>query len=419
MVHAYEDPAPANIRRWAIFVLGSINFVLSMFYRASVAVIAPSLMEELHIGSAGLSDISAAFYYSFAAAQLPLGWAIDRFGPRRTMSVLGVVAILGATAFAFGRSAQELLLARVLLGLGMSGNMMVLLTLLAVWFPVNRFAFLSGTAIAVGVLGNLLAATPLALLHAGLGREGSFLVFALVNTLVVCAFVAVMRDRPEGSGTDRRETPSPIRGLGKLVGMYSYWAISISNFIRYGYFAALQSLWLGPFLIFGFGWSEIDAGNALLALGVGYMLGLPLWGTLSDRILRSRKLVILPTMFVLAFMALCFSFLERAIPFWTVLSACFVFGFVASPGQIMYAHIKELLPPEMTAQAMTSVNLFTILGVGAMINLLGALLGPEPGALADPAAFRALWFTGAVGLGIVCVLYFFVPDSPVLKKAPE
>jgi MFS family permease len=415
----FPDPAPGSRRRWAIFAIGSLNFLISMFYRVSPAVISPTLVRDLGLTSSQLSDLSAAFYYAFALSQVPLGMAIDRIGPRLSMSFLSVAAIGGAVCFAMGRTPEHLIAARALLGIGMSGNMMVLLALLAAWFPVNRFAFLSGAAIAVGSLGNLFAATPLALLTQAMGWRNSFLLFAGINAAIVLTFLVVAKDRPEGRVSGVGRPLSLFAGLSQLTGMFSYWAISMSNFVRYGYFAALQSLWLGPFLVFGMGMSELAAGNCLLCLGIGYMIGLPVWGSVSDRVLRSRKKVVLPTMMAFCLITLSFVLWTRSVPTWTIALTFFCFGFTAAPGQILYAHMKELLPPTMIARALTSVNFFTILGVGAMIHIMGFFMPEEPSAIAGPGSFHHLWYVGVVGLTIVCVLYSLVPDSTALKRADQ
>jgi MFS family permease len=397
-----------------MYIIGSLNFLLSMFYRVSIAVISPALMLDLDLNSSQLSDLSASFYYAFALSQLPLGVAIDRLGPRVTMSFLAVAAVGGGLFFAMATSPVELIAARALLGVGMSGNMMILFTLLADWFPVNRFAFLSGIAIAVGSLGSLLAATPLALLSLSVGWRGSFLIFAGINAVIVVTFILVMRDSPEGRTATYKKSESLVQGLGRLVRMYSYWSISLSNFIRYGYYAALQSLWLGPFLVFGMSMSELEAGNVILCMGIGYMIGLPFWGSVSDRVLRSRKQVVLPTMIAFCLLTLSMVWWTPSTPPWLLFLTLFCVGFTSAPGQIFYAHIKELVPSSMTARAITSVNLFSILGVGAMIHILSLLSGHDASALTGPESFRFLWYAGAAGLALGCVVYSMVPDSRVL-----
>lgn len=392
-----------------------MNFVLSMFYRVSTTVISSALANDVGLTSGQLGDLSAAFYYSFALSQLPLGLALDRLGPRISMGFLAVAAVGGALLFAIGTSVSQLVLGRVLLGIGMSGNLMVVLVLLAVWFPVDRFAFLSGIVVSLGVSGNLLAATPLALLTQAVGWRGSFLVFAGLNFVVVFAFLLVIRDSPQGNTAAARKPASVFEGIGKLISMYSYWVISLASFVRYGYFAALQGLWVGPFLIYGMGLGELHAANAVLFMGLGYMVSLPVSGFLSDRVFRSRKKLVLVALLVFALVISSILPWTRSTGYYTVLATFFSLGLFAAPGQIMYAHIKELLPNSMHSQAMTAVNLFTVLGAAAMTQLLGFLIAAEPSGITSPEGFQVMWYLGAGCLAVVSLLYALVPDSQVLR----
>ncbi len=416
-VQGFIDPAPGNRQRWVIFIVGSLGFVLSMFYRVSTAIISPDLARELSLSSAQLGQLSAAFFYAFAANQIPLGLALDRFGVRRIMAVLAVLAVAGAVLFAATHSFAGLLLARVLLGIGMSGNLMVVLALLAAWFPVDRFAFLGGMVISIGTLGNMLAATPLALLAQSMGWRGTFYAFALVNAVLAAAFLLVVRDRPPGAQAPQPKSASSLfKGLSRLLGMYPYWAIAFSNFFRYGYFAALQGLWAGPFLIYGLGFSPVTAGNIILAMGLGYMVGLPLCGRISDRLLRSRKKVVLPTFIGFCLLVISIRFWGETVSFGLAWFTFFGLGFLAAPGQIMYAHIKELLPPDMTAQALTMTNIFPALGAATITHVLGLLIAADPASLTKPADFYTLWYVGGIGLAVTIILYSLVPDSQALRR---
>jgi len=332
------------------------------------------------------------------------------------MGFLALAAVGGALLFAAGPTLAHLVAARALLGIGMSGNLMVVLALLAAWFPVNRFALLSGLVVAIGVLGNLLAATPLAVLSLAIGWRGAFLVFAAINTVVVGALLLVMRDYPPGHDPTPVKKQSLTGGLAELVKTYNYWAISLGSFVRYGYFAALQGLWAGPFLIYGLGLGEVAASNVLLVMGIGYMIGLPISGSLSDTVLRSRKQVVLGSLVGFFVVTISVGWLAPATPLWYVLLVFFVLGFCAAPGQIMYAHIKELLPASMIARAITAVNLFTVLGAGVITQVLGLLMGLEPSNLKGPGDFQAIWHVGAIALATVGILYSFVPDSKALKR---
>jgi nitrate/nitrite transporter NarK len=405
------DPAPGSLRRWAIVIVGSVNFMVSMFYRSAVAVIAPSLAADLALDASQIGAVSAVFYYAFAAGQIPLGIALDRLGPRFTTFLLSLAAVSGGLLFAAGSSATHLIIARILLGIGMSGNLMVVLALLSSWFPVNRFAFLSGLIVAVGVVGSLIAATPLALINLWIGWRAGFVLFTAFNAVIVAVFLVIMRDGPPGAPDRGPCSPSLFGELKILIRRYDYWAISLSNFVRYGYFAALQGLWLGPFLISGLGWDEITAGNGILVLSTGYMIGLPLGGFLSDRVFYSRKKVILTGLVLYWAVTTGFLMNSSGGAIWPMYIGLFGLGLLAAPGNVLYAHMKELLPANMVSQAMTAVNLFTVLGAGLMTQMIGLTIPEIPPDSLKPELFVGLWYTGSICLAAVSLLYSRVPDA--------
>lgn len=407
--------AQGQLRRgWAILAVTSLGFLLSLFYRVSTAVISPQLAAELSLTSAQLGNLAAAFFYVFAASQIPLGWIMDRAGIRGTMTVLGVVGVAGAVLFGAAHTYQQAWLGRALLGLGMSCNLMGIFALLAAWFPADRFAFLAGLVTALGTLGNLAAATPLALLSQTLGWRGSFWAVAALNLLQVAAMFLVVRDRPPDTPRPAASGKGDWRQALSLFASYHYWAISLSTFVRYGFFVALQGLWAGPFLVYGLGLDPVQAGNGILCLGLGIMCGMPFMGRLSDRWLGTRRGVIWPSLALMGLLVLGMAFWQQGIPLWLIYAWLFILGFAAGPGQIMYAHIKELVPGTLTARAMTWVNLFTMLGGAVFSQLLGWVIGGEPASLHGPAGFRPVWFLGAGCLFLVTILYYLTrePQRP-------
>jgi MFS family permease len=411
-----QDPAPGSSRRWAIFFIGSANFVLSMFTRVSTTVISVPLGDEMGLTSSQLAGVAAAFYYAFAFSQIPLGVALRRIGPRLSAAALVCIGLAGTIFFSIAATYSGLVVARILMGIGMSGNLMIVLALLAAWFPANRFASLSGTVVSVGVLGNLLAATPLALLSQSIGWRGSFYVVAMAQAVVGFVFVLTARDSPTMAYTLlSRDHGTSSRNFGHFFLTYSYWAISFSSFVRYGYFAALQGLWIMPYLAFGLGLGEIESANALLAMGLGYMVSLPISGVLSDRVVKSRKWVVLATLVGFCLLCVVMDVWGHVLVGWGIVLVLFLLGMFAGPGQIMYAHIKELVSPEFTSQAITAVNLFTVLGAAAMTQVIGLVMPSQPSNLNAALNFSPMWLVGIVALALACVFYIRVPESAMFK----
>jgi sugar phosphate permease len=407
-----------SIRYWLIFPLACMLFVLSQFYRVSVAVITLDLVRDLAIDTSGLSLISAAFFYAFALMQIPISLVLDGIGARISMTALSLVAAIGALLFAMGESLVVLVTGRILMGIGMACNLVGTLKLITLWYNPFRFGTLSALVFSLGTLGNLVAATPLVLMVQAVGWRNAFLIIAGINFLITMAFYLVVRDRPsqsrfpEISGAKRLQFAQMWINLLRLFRKRDYWIISLGTFCRYGIFAAVQSLWAAPFLIHVMGISVVSTGNLLLIMSIGTVIGSPVCGWLSDAVLKNRKRIIIAGLLAMGICLVLVSSL-RANTSMPVLGALFFgFGFFNGAGGIMYAHIKERMPIEQAGTAMTGINFFTMFGVAVFLQGLGSMMEAlHPGdSLGNGAFTDAFWFC-AICLGLTAGLYLFTRET--------
>ena len=390
-----------------------LGFSLSCFYRASAAVIAPQLSQDLGLSPSDLGVVSAAFFYAFAVVQIPLGLVLDRLGSRGPVSLLMILGAAGAVVFASAQGMAQAVTGRVLLGVGMSAAMMGPFTLLASWFPPNRFASMAGVLLAVGLSGQMMAATPLALMAQYLGWRNAFLAIAVGNLLQALAFFLVVRDRPAGVPKPPPGPAGPLKGITWLLRQYSFWAIGLNGLFRYGAYMALAGLWAGPFMMNALGYSQVATGNALLGLNLGFLVSPLILGRLSDEWLTSRKKVILPTIPISILLVLSLGLWPRGFSQMWGWLIFFLIGFFSGSGTILFAQMKELTPAHLRATAFTGVNLFIIIGPAVIIQAAGLLVPGDPAGLADPANFVSVWNFMAAGMALAGILYVFCPDSRV------
>ncbi|MBI5068620.1 MAG: MFS transporter [Deltaproteobacteria bacterium] len=393
-----ESPAPG---RWRVLALASALFVISQFHRVASAVVAADLQRDLGLSSEALGGVSAAFFYAFAVAQVPLALFLDRVGAHRSMTLLSLVGAAGAAVFSAAEGWAGATAGRVLLGVGMAGNLMGTLKLLGHWFTAREFGTVAGLVAGLGTLGNIAATTPLALLAGALGWRRAFLLSAVVTGVLALAFWLLVRERPGGAGPPQDEERLPLgRMAATLLGSRDYWLISFGAFCRYGSFVAIQGLWAGPWLVEVAGVTPLAAANLLLLLNLATAAGAPLGGWLSDRVLDSRRRVVLlalaGTAIAEALMAL--SGEGRSLPALALLLA--VFGATASFGQVVYVHVREVMPPGMPGMAMTGVNFFVMLGAAAFLHGMGWVLDRGGAATRSPAGFRAAFLAAAVAVAL-------------------
>lgn len=410
-------------RRSIIFAIAAGFFLLSQFYRASIAVISPQLTADLALDVDGLSMLSAAFFYPFAIMQVPLGIYLDHIGPRITMAVLSIAAVAGGLVFAWADSLAMLTAGRMLLGIGMAGNLMGPFKLLTSWFAPASFATLSAIFVAIGTAGNMVATSPLVILTDAFGWRWTFTLFAGVNLLLTLFLITIVRDRPPDHPYDPESllhlnsAPSSsfrelMGGLRLLVAQREYWIISLGTLCRYGVFGAVQTLWAGPFLMGVMGLTPLKTGHVILLMNAGLIIGGPIWGTLTDRIVKRRKALVMVSLSGMAVLIALFSLLPADTRFFSLATLFFMFGFFSSAGMIMYAHIKELMPLSKAGTAMTGINFFTMIGPAVFLQGLSFFMQYlYPADALGPAAFKAAFSLCVICLIGVVVFYAFTKDT--------
>ena len=194
------------------FLVLLLAYTLSQFFRAFHAVVAPELAQELSLTAADLGNISAIWFAAFALAQFPVGAALDRIGPRRTVPTLMLAAAAGTVLFARATSGFDCLVAMALIGIGCSPVYMGALYIFGRLYPASRFAFLTSSLLAIGSAGNLLGATPLAYAAREIGWRPTFL-WVGVATLVSAALVLLLvRDPPPAAHRGMRTSCGHRRG---------------------------------------------------------------------------------------------------------------------------------------------------------------------------------------------------------------
>jgi sugar phosphate permease len=384
-------------RRWAIFLITSANFFLSQFYRASMAVITPELLQQLSVNTRQLGMISAAFFYAFALSQIPISIFLDKIGARRMMTVLSIVGIAGAILFSRADSFTAGILSRALLGIGMSCNLMGTLKLMTVWFASSHFATISGFIFSIGTVGNMAATAPFVALVQWIGWRHSFVAIAALNLLIVIILYLVVHDRPAENShrqiraSDELRLSQTLSDLALLLRKKDYWIISLATFVNYGTFAAFQTLWAGPYLIEVIGLSSLQAGNMIFLMNLGMIVAAPAWGSLSDKVFKTRKWVIVSGL---------------------VGTAAVMLTLASNP------HIKELVPLNTAGAAMTGVNFFTMIGPAVFLQGLGHMmqaLYPEDSR--GMQAFQAVFYLCMGCQLVIAFLYFFTREKCHKRQA--
>lgn len=379
-----------------------LGYVLSQFYRAFLAVLSPFLVADTGARPDDLALASGMWFLAFAAMQLPVGWALDRIGPRRTVSLLlGGAGGGGAIVLALAQGPLGIHLGMILLGVGCAPVLMAAFYIFARTYPAAIFATLAGVMIGVGSVGNVAAAWPLAWAAEVLGWRTAVMLLGAITAFAAVALWRLLPDPP------RLDGGAEAGSLLDILRMPALWLILPLLMVNYAPAAGLRGLWIGPYYDEVFGATARQIGQVTLLMAFAMILGNFAYGPL-DRLLGTRKGVVLVGNLA---GAACLAALW-AVPdggFWTVALLLAGVGFFGSSFPVMMAHGRSFLPPHLLGRGVSFLNLFAIGGVG-LIQLLSAPVHAAASDAGPIEAYRVLFAFFTLILLAGCIIYAFSRD---------
>ncbi|HEY0856015.1 MAG TPA: MFS transporter [Albitalea sp.] len=281
-----EGAAALLPRRTAALVFLSFAFAyfFSALVRGVTATLAPSFSAELGLNSGDLGLLAGAYFFGFAAMQLPLGRALDRFGPRRVLLLFITAAVIGCVAFAMARSFVGLTVARALIGVGVSACLMAPMTTFRHRFDDTAQMRANAWMLMTGSLGMVGSTLPVQWLLPVLGWRGLFWGLAVLFAVAMAAIAWVVpRDAP--ARRDAAEpTPAPQGGYREVFRHPMFLRFAPIGFFQYGGMVAVQSLWAGPWLVQVCGFTQQQAASGLFGINVAMLVTFMSWGVLVPRL---------------------------------------------------------------------------------------------------------------------------------------
>jgi MFS family permease len=418
---AASTPGPTFDASWRpllAWALASLFFCYGFLQRVSPSVMVEELMRDFSAGAAILGNLSAFYFYAYAALQIPVGLLMDRIGPRRLMTAAAVATAAGSALFAVSGAIEGAYLGRLLIGAGAAFSWVGVLTVLTQWFPAHRFALFTGMAQAVGMAGAIFGQAPLALSVGEIGWRPTLLVVAAIGFAIAAGIWLVVRDRQHEAASSESIGAS----LKVLLGNRETWLNAIFGLSMTAPILAFGALWAVPYLTTLHGIDRAAAAGVVSFMFVGWAVGAPFMGWLSDRIGARKPVMITGAMVnIVSYIALI---QLPSLPLVAVSAVVFVNGVGASAMVLGFACAREHNPPQMSSTAMAIVNV-AVIGSGAIFQpLVGLLLDMQwAGALAggvriySPEAYRIalsqISIAGAGGL----IAAFLMKESLARRPA--
>ncbi len=392
--------------RWAVFGILAVAYFFVYFHRVSTAVVSTDLLTTFEVSAASIALLSSAYFYAYTIMQLPSGLLTDSLGPRKTVSIFILVAAAGAILTGLASTFEMVIAGRLLIGVGVAMVYVPAMKILAAWYRQDEFASLSGILIAVGNLGAISAAGPLALMSSALGWQQVFIMLGVITLVLSASAWMIIRDRPseinlpsiqEIEAEEKGEPANKAAMIEKIpmaealkitfgAGM-KFWPLAIWFFFMYGGIMVYQGLWAGPFYHDILGWDKATSGLVLTFIGIGMIFGCPTAGYISDKVLKSRKKVLIIGTVVYAIIwVIIWMSSGKISSAEAYMGINFAFGFFGGFLAVSFAQIKELFPISIVGTSTAALNMFPFAGGAILQQISGLMLTSR-----TLESYRSLW----------------------------
>lgn len=363
---------------WLICGLGALFYTYEYFLRISPSVMTADLMHAFGISAATFGNLIAFYYYAYTPAQLLVGVLMDRYGPRRLLTLACLICALGAYLFA-SAGHNDLVLAaigRFLMGFGSAFAFVGVLKLATIWLPQDRFALVAGLTSALGTIGAMFGEVAMAALVQELGWRPTIFVSAAVGVALAIMIALFIRDGTrEARELDERDIvdfKQVLMGLWRLVKRNQIWINGAIGCLLYLPTTVFAELWGHSFFQVVYGFSSDKAAFAVSLIFLGFTVGGPINGLISDKLKRRR--VPLLTAGIIAAAAVSMILYLPQMPEFVLFILLFLFGAIYSAQVIVFAVGRELASMSTSATAIALTNAFVMFGGMIFQPVIGILL---------------------------------------------
>jgi MFS family permease len=386
-----------SLKLFRVFLPFAAGYFLSYIFRVVNAVIAPDLMKDIGVGPSALGMLTAVYFISFAAFQLPLGVLLDRFGPRKIEALLLLFAGLGTFLFSSAETLTGLVVGRALIGFGVSSCLMAAFKAYTLWFPREKWTLVNGFQMAAGGLGALVATTPVEISLRFIGWRGVFAGLGVLTLVIAGSVFLFVPEKKTEAG--RESLHSLMRGIREVFTSRKFWRIAPLTTFSQATFLAIQGLWAGPWLTHVATLDRTAVAEVLFQVAIAMVVGFIFLGSLAERLNRRGVTVATTAVIGMAFfmvvqMLLILGPASWAIPLWLS------FGFFGTSSIIAYSVLSQSFPVHLSGRVTTATNLLVFVAAFAGQWAIGAIIGfCSIGAegILSPAGFHA-------GFGLMFIL---------------
>ena len=266
-----------------IFFVFACGYFISALLRAITATLSPLLSSEFNLTAGNLGLLAGGYFLGFASMQIPLGYLLDKHGPKKIVSAFLLIAIIGTVAFALAQSFSGLLISRILTGVGVSACLMGPLTGYRIWFKDEYQQRANAWMLMVLSMGFVFSTLPVQLLLPTVGWRW---IFGLITFLIFIVIVLVLLFIPNWKTKENERYQKSDESLSDVWKNKFFRSTIPLGLFNYGGLVAIQTLWAGPWMVKVAGYTPLQSATGLFWINITMLVAFFIFGYILPKITK-------------------------------------------------------------------------------------------------------------------------------------
>ena len=358
-----------------IFCVFAFGFFISNLLRSITATLTPVLTSEFDLSAGNLGLLAGGYFLGFSLMQIPAGLLLDKYGPKKVVAYLLLIALVSTISFAFAKSFTGLLISRFFIGVGVAACLMGPLTGYRVWFEDKYQQRANSWMLMVASFGFVISTLPVQILLPMIGWRSIFLI---ISILILLSIVLILVFAPSWNNNVQNQNIQSAESTGRLSDVWKnkfFISLIPLAFLNYGGVQAIQTLWAGPWMLNVAGYSPLESATGLFWINIIMLFAFMFWGYILPKFsslgIDSMKIVKigLPISYIVLFCIIIMGQKAGAMMFTLYILSSIVLSLTQPALALSF-------PQNLAGKSLTSLNVFihsgtffVQWGIGLLIDL--------------------------------------------------
>ncbi len=421
----YEKARLGGKAAWFGYLVCTIGAIFYC-YEFVLRILPGALQSEIsaafgHISASTFGQLSAFYYFAYSPMQLPVGMLMDRFGPRKLLFFACLCCTAGSFMFSFSESILIACSGRFLVGFGSSFAFVGVLSLALYWLPRRFFSLAVGLITTLGMLGLVYGEIKITKTALSVGLYPVLFSMVIFGAVLSVLILLIVRDGPGSSRLKKLPLQDFFRDVGQVLTSAEVWMIGLVAACLYTSLSVFGELWGKAYLEQAHHLTKMQAAHAISALFLGWAVGAPVSGFISD--ITGRRVLCLVIGAIVSLCTISIILYVPMLSFAMIYGLLFIYGVFSGTEIVAFVMAKENSGAKLSGTVFAVTNMIVTLGgvlfqplVGKLLDLFGEKIFINGEYVYSTLEYQVALSVLPLSLLLVLVFAFFLKDNPVSEK---